>query len=70
MCVTWCETFYTYPLEIYRVSRQNTIHANWKLALSPFSVPYVDSVGNSTEIEAHIAKLLLMSERNRENNKT
>jgi hypothetical protein len=70
MCVTRCETFYTYSLEICRVSRPNAIHANRKLAVSPFSVPYVDSVGDSSEIETHIPKLLLMSERNRGNNKT
>ena len=50
MCVTWCETFYTNSLEICRILRLNTTQANRTLARSPFSVPYVDGIGNSIEI--------------------
>jgi len=50
MRVAWRETFYTNSLEICRNFRLNATQANRTLALSPFSVPYVDSIGNSTEI--------------------
>jgi len=50
MCVTLCETLYTCSLEICRIFCLNETCATRTLSLSPFSVPYVDSIGNSIEI--------------------